>query len=806
MLFNSAYLARKSIFSSERFAMKKSSLKQGFLILCTLFLTTPSLYALDFSVINTDDAGTGSLRQAIIDAESNPGMDNILVNVNGTVNLATVLPTITQDLAIVGTGADNFTVNGGSIAGGGRIFTVEDGGATSITLTISGMTLTGGSETNGGAIFLGEEENLSVMQCNLTGNAAVEDGGAIFQSSGGNIDILQSNLSMNTAGDQGGAIRSGSGLDTTVNIIETTFNNNQVIDNNTGSPAGGAIAHSGGPGTINVLDSVFLNNSATEVGATNTPQGGAIAMCCGEPLVLNVQRSTFDGNQLLNDPSDTDPNSEGGAIQTCCSGDLDVQISESTFRNNHSDEDGGAVYGCCGTFTNFSLTRNIFEGNTANGRGGGLFTCCATVTAVIDESTFANNMAGIDPLSDTGRGSGGGYFSCCGPAAVVTNSTFNGNSAETGGGLYQCCSDPDDPIRVTNCTFNENTAANTGGALQLGGALGGGGALELSFLTVDGNTALGVPPPNNTIKFGVATTLGGGIFNGNGDSLELINSIVSNNVPADCGYEQGSMPVTLGNNLDTDDSCALDTNLGDLPATDPLLSSLGLANNGGLTQTIALQVESPAVDHIAPTDCNDVAGNPINRDQRGVPRPLDGNADGGLGCDIGAYELIITDLSLTKTANPITVESGDQVTYQINVVNEGPEAAPNVVVEDTLPAGVTFVSASDSCSQSGLVVICDLGDLANGAQVAIQIIVTINTATAGTEIVNTAVVTFSGEDSNPDNNSDSAVVTVVATGTIDISGSGCSLGTTPPPGAHLFWLGMLLGAIALGPRCIRRKN
>ena len=55
-------------------------------------------------VANTQDAGTGSLRQAILDANANPGADRIEFNIGGggvkTIALATALPAITDTVTI----------------------------------------------------------------------------------------------------------------------------------------------------------------------------------------------------------------------------------------------------------------------------------------------------------------------------------------------------------------------------------------------------------------------------------------------------------------------------------------------------------------------------------------------------------------------------------------------------------------------------------------------------------------------------------------------------------------------------------
>jgi pimeloyl-ACP methyl ester carboxylesterase len=72
--------------------------------------------------------------------------------------------------------------------------------------------------------------------------------------------------------------------------------------------------------------------------------------------------------------------------------------------------------------------------------------------------------------------------------------------------------------------------------------------------------------------------------------------------------------------------------------TNPLLDPVGLRNNGGWTQTIALLPGSPAIDGGDPTGCKDPHGVVLTTDQRGALRPIDGNGDGNAVCDIGAYE------------------------------------------------------------------------------------------------------------------------------------------------------------------------
>src|SRR5437016_5721890 len=58
---------------------------------------------------------------------------------------------------------------------------------------------------------------------------------------------------------------------------------------------------------------------------------------------------------------------------------------------------------------------------------------------------------------------------------------------------------------------------------------------------------------------------------------------------------------------------------------------------------------------------------------------------------------------LAKTG-PATINAAQNFNYTITVTNHGPSDAASVVVRDTLPAGVTFVSASDAGAEAGGIV------------------------------------------------------------------------------------------------------
>ncbi|MCC7362611.1 MAG: DUF11 domain-containing protein [Anaerolineales bacterium] len=124
------------------------------------------------------------------------------------------------------------------------------------------------------------------------------------------------------------------------------------------------------------------------------------------------------------------------------------------------------------------------------------------------------------------------------------------------------------------------------------------------------------------------------------------------------------------------------------------------------------------------------------------------------------------DLALVKSATP-TALAGGTVVYTLTVYNLGPSDALGVVVTDTLPAGVTFVSASLGCAPSGGQVLCTVGALTAGAQATYSITVTVNNdVQPGTSLENTAVVGSQTPDGNPSNNADDADTNVL--GLVDL--------------------------------------
>lgn len=328
---------------------------------------------MDFLVTNLADAGLGSLRQAILDANANPGPHTITITVNGTIMLSSSLPTIVESLEIQGPGAGLLTVHGGS----DPIFTVAAGTVVRIlNLTIRN----GASPTNGGAIT-----NLGTLEVNvvtLTENSAIDLGGAIYNE--GSLQVINCVLTNNTA-LAGGAIYSLG----TLTVTDSTFAGNNA------NAIGGAISNANSITTITASEFI-LNSAAT---------GGAMESFLGQ---VSISSSTFALNT----------GATGGALAFS---DVVFAVDASTFDGNSASAQGGAIFATTGTGT---LSNSRLIHNSSDGPGGAIFDSAATTTV------FNCSLSGNASVPG-----GGGIFVDTGITEIYRSALFQ-NSANFGGGIF----------------------------------------------------------------------------------------------------------------------------------------------------------------------------------------------------------------------------------------------------------------------------------------------------------------------------------------------------------------------------------
>ena len=131
------------------------------------------------------------------------------------------------------------------------------------------------------------------------------------------------------------------------------------------------------------------------------------------------------------------------------------------------------------------------------------------------------------------------------------------------------------------------------------------------------------------------------------------------------------------------------------------------------------------------------------------------------------------DVSITKTVNDPTPNVSDTITWTVRVKNNGPSDATNVLVTDTIPAGVTFVLSSITTNTGSKAfdnvnkIVWTIPTIIPGQSFQLNFDTTVDTGTAGSMIFNTVVITSLDQtDSDPTNNFAFAKITVDAIRTL----------------------------------------
>ncbi|MFN6441614.1 MAG: Calx-beta domain-containing protein [Nostoc sp. DedSLP01] len=281
-----------------------------------------------YTVTNTNDSGVGSLRQAIINANNDPGIETIIFDTNGvfgdatpdTITLTSGELNVTQGITIQGTGANKLTISGNNTS---RIFNA------SASLSIDGLKITGGNagNNNGGAIY--STSSVTLSNSIISNNIANLSGGGIYSNS---VTLSNSTISSNTANTNGGGIYSSS----------ATVSNSTISGN---------IANVGG----GIYSSNATVNNSTLSGNTANSNGGGIY----SNTSFTISNSTISSNTAV---------TSGGGIYSSS-----ATVSNSTIFGNTADSDnngigdGGGIYKFSGTAT---ISNSIIAGNIDPGNQG----------------------------------------------------------------------------------------------------------------------------------------------------------------------------------------------------------------------------------------------------------------------------------------------------------------------------------------------------------------------------------------------------------------------------------------------------
>ncbi len=249
-----------------------------------------------------------------------------------------------------------------------------------------------------------------------------------------------------------------------------------------------------------------------------------------------------------------------------------------------------------------------------------------------------------------------------------------------------------------------------------------------------------------------------------GDTFNYVLT-VRNNGPSDATGVTVSDTLPTGVSYVSDDSSDCSFAAGKVSCTYATLAA-------GATRTVTVSVIADGVLGGATIhNTATVTGNEAD--------PTPGNNTSSADVSVAGADLAVTKKLLTAT--PTT---GDTVTYELTVSNNGPSKATSVVLHDALPSGLTGVSADKpACVVTSTAVDCPVGTLAVGASYTVQVSGTVKNG--ATTITNRA--SAQGAESDPDssNNADEVTTPVALVADLKLIKT-ASVAATSPGDTFLF--------------------
>ncbi|MCG8331401.1 MAG: T9SS type A sorting domain-containing protein [Chitinophagales bacterium] len=452
---------------------------------------------------------------------------------------------INTEISIIGNGTENTIIDGAQLDRVFEIHTTQIDVVFAIyandATSIENLTIRNGNAPGvGGGIYC-ESADLTLNNCMIEENSAI-NGGGIFSYSG-NLNltnsIVRANETLHSAiiiydppigfYEYGGGICSYSG-DLTLD--------NCTIEENTAFQGGGIAFFSG---NLNLTKSEIINN-------TSSSDGGGILFYSGNLMTLNdcsVAYNSAGGNGL------------GGGIHLYDS--YMITLNDCMVISNSAFE-GGGIFLLRGN--HLIGTNCMIEGNSAT-NGGGICSSDQNFTTLNDCSVAYNSANSI----------GGGIYSLDGSSTTLNDCSVINNSAFQGGGVLSHISN----LTITNSTMRGNSASQGGGVFSSSGDL---------------------TSTNSTIAYNIAVS-GGGVYiqsQNNEDGLNMINTIIANNsADNDNGQDLflGANATINTNTRNIVEDC-VGTNCPDFfSSEDPNLGPLTVCNS---LYYYPLGCNSPAID------------------------------------------------------------------------------------------------------------------------------------------------------------------------------------------------------------------
>ena len=342
-------------------------------------------------VVNTNDAGAGSLRAAISNANVTAQADEIVFDstifgASQTITLTSGELIITQPLKILGTGTNLLRISGNMNS---RIFFLRD----TAIVTLSNFTITNGKAP-------------------VFGQTGFNDHAGGIYIDGGQLYLSQITLS-DCRAEQAGGIYNHEG---TLHIVNSNISNNQATGGRQDGSYGGGVNNQG---TLVIVNSSITGNIAQGGSATGTITsvgsgiGGGVQLFSGDAIIIN---STIANNSAIGGNSTGGFGGNGSSAGISIRGSL-VTIANTLIYNNHAIAGSGSDPSRAG----ISL-------------GGGISN---ETSLELNNVTISNNsVSSTSPRG--GVSGGGGIWNGCSGCLTLNNSTIVNNTANNlpGGGAY----------------------------------------------------------------------------------------------------------------------------------------------------------------------------------------------------------------------------------------------------------------------------------------------------------------------------------------------------------------------------------
>lgn len=392
----------------------------------------------------------------------------------------------------------------------------------------------------------------------------------------GDLDITNtaSTITITGAGS-GSTIIDANGID---RIFEVRDNTTVTIEDLT--IQGGDIQSGTGGGIQLLAANLTLNGVVVQ---NNTITSGTAGVGIGTGTTSSKELTIIDSTITGNNSSLVLV--AGAGIFFNQTGTLDIQ--NSTISNNNlthsTTADNGAGINMQ-SIDSFSLTNSIIDNNSTTASGGGIYAADVTDFSILN-STISNNTSGDD--------GGGIALVNYGTYTTIGNTTISDNTADNGAGLYvNTTGNTSSQLTLYASTLYANTAQNGGGIFYEDVA---------NFMTLKQNA------------------IGANIGSTSSPDCYMVDDLT------------GYATIESYNAIENTDGCGFDFDSTNNINEDVVFSSDGLADNGGSTQTVALQSTSPAINIVPPANCKAPDTSiTISTDQRSENRT-------GY-CDAGAYE------------------------------------------------------------------------------------------------------------------------------------------------------------------------